>query len=135
MSWYNPGSWSGDTWKRLGLDAATGGQYETYNAITGQGPSIYSGLVNKLEGDPNGIKAAYDKAIAQSQASASNIVNFLGKSKQEAQGYYAPMQHMFSNAYGTEGIQAPQVPQAAQQPPQGQMPGQSPFAAMYGAKR
>lgn len=125
MAWYNPFSWSGDDWKRAGLDAATGGQYETYNAITGKGPSIYKDAVNVAKGNPDEIKAAYDQAMAASQANAGQVRDFLMGGKAQAQGYYAPLQHMFQGAYGTEGIQAPQTPAFPQ----------SPFSSVAGGRR
>lgn len=70
-----------------------------------------------LWGDPDAVKFAYDAQIQASKDSQLQLQQFLMGKKGEAQGIYAPMQHMFNKTYGTEGIAGPQVPQA----PQGQM--------------
>lgn len=76
-------------------------------------------------GDPEAIKAAYDKAIGLSQTGSKQIQDFLMGQQGKAQQYFIPLQHMFNSAYGTEGIQAPQTPG---------VPGSGPLARMYGGK-
>jgi hypothetical protein len=80
---------------------------------------VYKGVF----GDPDAVKAAYDKQIEASKAAQAQMQNFLMGQKGQAQGFYAPIQHMFQGAYGTEGIQAPQIPGA---------PGATPIQSMYG---
>jgi hypothetical protein len=72
-------------------------------------------------GDPNAVKAAYDAQIKASQQNAEQMKQFLLGQQGKAQAFYAPMQHMFRNYYGTQGIQGPQVPTAT-------------FASTYGGK-
>jgi hypothetical protein len=74
-----------------------------------------------LFGDPDAIKKAYDQAIGLSQSGSENIKNFLMGQQGKAQQYFAPLQHMFSAAYGTEGLR-----------PQADTPGAGPLSRMYG---
>lgn len=77
-----------------------------------------------ITGDPEGIKDAYNKQIEASKTAQQQLQQFLMGQKGQAQAFYGPIQHMFQNAYGTEGIQAPQIPQA---------PG-GPIQNMYGRR-
>jgi len=81
-------------------------------------------LYHGVFGDPKGVKAAYDAQIQASKDAQSKLQQFLMGQKGQAQAIYQPLQHMFSAAYGTEGLQAPQIPQA---------PG-GPLSRMYGGK-
>lgn len=66
---------------------------------------------NKFYKDPaEELKAAYDKAMARNQEQNDALKNFMMSREAKAQSYYAPLQHLFSAAYGTEGLQAPTVP-------------------------
>lgn len=56
------------------------------------------------------IKNAYSNAIGQTQANAQKLQDFYMGREANAEGYYAPMQHLFNQSYGTNGIAAPQVP-------------------------
>ncbi len=76
-------------------------------------------------GDPDAIKKAYDQAIGLSQKGSADIKNFLLGQQGKAQQFYAPLQHMFNASYGTEGLQAPQIPNASGA-------GVGPLAKMYG---
>ena len=96
--------------------------------ITGTNKEGFGGVKKMLFGDPDAIKQAYDQAIQLSQQGGKDIKNFLLGQQGKAQQYYAPLQHMFSAAYGTEGLHAPQTPQAPQVPTSG------PLARMYGGK-
>lgn len=95
-----------------------------YNNI-GDIPIIGS-LHKHIWGDTDAVKAAYDKQIEASQAQSKEMRDFLMGQKSQAQGIYGPLQHMFSAAYGTEGLQSPQTPQGTQ--------GMGPLAQMYGSK-
>jgi len=98
---------------------STWDNYDPIGQVEDWGHSAY----NRLTGNPDAIKAAYDKAIQASQQNAAQIRDFLGQGKQQAQSYYAPLQHMFQGAYGTEGIQAPMIPKS------------NPLQSAYGGKR
>lgn len=78
--------------------------------ITGVNKEGFGGVKKMLFGDPDAIKKAYDDAAKLSQTGSENIKNFLQGQKGQAQQFYAPIQHMFQAAYGTEGLQAPQMP-------------------------
>jgi hypothetical protein len=78
-----------------------------------------------LFGDPEAIKASYDQAIGLSQQGGKDIQNFLMGQQGKAQQYFAPIQGMFQNAYGTQGLK-PQ--QTAVDPNIG------PIQAMYGGR-
>ncbi len=93
--------------------------------ITGINKQGFGGVKKMIFGDPDAQKKAYDDAAKMSQTGSENIKNFLMQQQGKAQQYYAPLQHMFSAAYGTEGLQAPQTPQA---------PGVGPLSQMYGGK-
>lgn len=67
-----------------------------------------------IHGNPDAIKAAYDQQIQASKDAQAQMQQFLMGQKGQAQAFYAPMQQMFANMYGTQGIQAPQVPQGTQ---------------------
>lgn len=86
---------------------------------------IIGGIYDAVRGNPDAIKSAYDEQIAASKASQQQLQQFLMGQKDKTLGYYAPIQHMYQNAYGTEGMQAPQVPQS---------PGVGPLARTYGGK-
>lgn len=63
--------------------------------------------------DPaNKAKAGYDQAMQMNDAGSQKIQDFYSGAKQQALGYYQPMQQMFNQSYGTQGIAAPQVPKA-----------------------
>lgn len=108
MSWFgsNHSKWDPGNWSGLGDVPIVG---DVWKGITG---------------DPGAIAAAYDKQIQASKDAAAQMQKFLTTREAHAEQYYQPLQHMFSNAYGTEGMQAPQVPQA---------PG-GPLSRMYGGK-
>ncbi len=102
-----------------------------------------------VSGDPESVKAAYDKIMAQSMAMGEQNKNFIMGQQGKAQQYYAPINHMFQSMYGTEGIQAPMTPgvpgsqplqQPAMQAPQqpgtiNQMMGQAPSMGKASAFR
>ena len=115
MSWYND---KGDFWHFIGDPAGY---------ATGINKNGFMGVKNMLMGDPDAAKKALDQATQISQSGSENIKNFLLGQQAKAQQYYAPLQHMFSAAYGTEGMQAPQVPQAS-------AAGAGPLSRMYGGK-
>lgn len=94
--------------------------------ITGTNTEGVGGVKKMLFGDPDSIKKAYDDMINVSQAGQKNIQNFLMGQQGKAQQYFSPIQHMFNSAYGTEGLQAPQVPQG--------VPGSTPLQRMYGGR-
>ena len=66
-----------------------------------------------LTGDPSAIKAAYDTQIQASKDAQARMQAFLMGQQGKAQAIYGPLQHMFQNAYGTEGMQGPQIPTAS----------------------
>lgn len=82
--------------------------------------SIYNGLT----GNPDAVKAAYDKQIQASKENAAQMQQFLMGREAQAQGIYGPLQHMFTSAYGSEGLQAPEIPRGTA--------GMTPLASMYG---
>lgn len=96
------------------------GSLSTYPIV---GP-IYKGVKDALGGNPDAVKAAYDKQIQASKDAAAQMQQFLLGREANAEQYYGPLRHMFSAAYGTEGLQAPMVP--------GGTAGMTPLAAMYG---
>lgn len=99
-------SWDPRTWTSLGNVPIVG---DVWKGITG---------------DPGAIAAAYDKQIQASKDAQSQMQKFLMGREDIAKQTYAPLQHMFGAAYGTEGMQAPQIPRA---------PG-GPLTQMYGGK-
>lgn len=78
-----------------------------------------------IHGNPDAIKDAYDKQIAATKEQSEAMKQFLLGQKGQAQAFYAPLQHMFQSSYGTEGLQAPQTPQAT---------GVGPLSRMYGGR-
>jgi len=86
---------------------------------------VLGDVYNAVRGDPDAIKGAYDQQIKASQAAQQQLQQFLMGQKGQAQQFYGPIQHMFQGAYGTEGLQAPQTPQA---------PGVGPLARTYGGR-
>src|SRR5678815_3387419 len=95
MGW-DPRDWDAGDWKRAGLDAVTGGQYETYRALNGQS-SLYdkipgvSSITSPAEADLTGVKAAQEKAFGLTDA--------LAKERADYTGAYNP-------ALGAENLQA-----------------------------
>lgn len=77
-----------------------------------------------IHGNPDDLKAAYDAQIQASKDAQQRQMNFLMQQKGGAQAFYNPIQHMFQSSYGTEGIQAPQIPGVQQ----------GPISRMYGGK-
>lgn len=90
---------------------------------TGANTEGFGGVKKMLFGDPDAIKAAYEKAMGDARRGGQDITNFLLGQQGKAQQYFAPISHMFQSAYGTEGIQGPQIPQAA---------GPGTLSALYG---
>lgn len=88
-------SWDPRTWTSLGNVPLVG---DVWKGITG---------------DPGAIAAAYDKQIQATKENQAALQQFLMTQKGQAQGIYKPLQHMYQSAYGTEGIQAPMIPQAS----------------------
>jgi hypothetical protein len=115
MSWYDD---KGDFWNLIG---------DPGGYVSGQNKNGFGGIKNMLMGDPEAAKKAYDQAIQLSQQGGSDIKNFLLGQQGKAQQYYAPLQHMYQGAYGTEGVQAPQIPQAS-------AAGMGPLSRAYGGK-
>lgn len=133
-------------WGRIGLGAATGGLSELWNPTNYIGPfqaagsmaqvpgalgSIWQGTGGRLKNyffdqPANDVKAAYDEAMKRAQQGGQDVKNFLMDREARAQGFYSPIQKMFENAYGTQGIRGPQVPKA---------PGVGPMQSMYGGSR
>jgi len=71
---------------------------------------IAGDIYNAIRGNPDAIKGAYDQQIAASKAAQQQLQSFLMGQKGNTLAYYAPVQHMFQKAYGTEGIQGPMIP-------------------------
>lgn len=86
---------------------------------------VIGDIYNAVTGDPRGQKEAYDAQIQASKDSQARLQQFLMGQQSKALGYYAPLQHMFQRAYGTEGLMGPQVPGGSQ--PMG-----GPLGSMYG---
>ena len=107
-SWFghNNSKWDPGNWSGLGDVPVVG---DVWKGITG---------------DPGAIAAAYDKQIQASKEAQQRQMDFLMGREAIAKRTYAPLQHMYNAAYGTEGMQAPQIPQA---------PG-GPLKQMYGGK-
>jgi hypothetical protein len=85
---------------------------------------IAGDIYNAARGNPDEIKAAYDAQIKASQQQSAQMQQFLMGAKGQAQQFYGPIQHMFQRAYGTEGLQAPQIPHGTA--------GMGPLSRMYG---
>lgn len=83
---------------------------------------ILGDAVDMFRGDPDAIKAAYDKAMAASGASSEKIRQFLMGQQGKAQAFYGPLQQMFSRAYGQGNIAPPQTPG---------VPGSTPLTSMF----
>ena len=94
--------------------------------VTGQNTEGAGGIKKMLFGDPDAIKKAYDEAMGRSERMGKETRDFLLGQQAKAQQYYAPIQHMFQSAYGTEGLMAPQVP--------GGTMGMGPIQSMYGGR-
>lgn len=106
------------------------GLFDDYKWNTSEWDSIGDvpilGDVHKgIFGDPEAIKAAYDKAIGLSQKGSKDIKDFLMGQQGKAQQYYAPLANLFQSTYGTQGIQSPQIPQAT---------GPGTLSALYGGR-
>lgn len=111
MSWYNDKE---DFWNF----ATDPGGY-----ITGKNTKGIGGIPDLLSGNPDAIKQAYDDAMKMAQSSGKETKDFLLGQQGKALAAYAPLQQMFNNAYGTQGIQGPQTPG---------VPGSGPLGRMYG---
>ncbi len=73
------------------------------------------------------VKGAYDQASTDAKANSAQIRDMLMGQKQQALGFYSPLQKMFSNAYGQNpGIAGPQTPG---------VPGSMPLNKMFGGGR
>lgn len=96
-------------------------------ALTGINNEGFGGIKKMLFGDPGAVKKAYDDAMNMSRQMGQESKDFLLGQQGKALQYYQPLQHMFQGAYGTEGIQGPQTPQAAPG-------GAGPLTRMYGGK-
>lgn len=92
--------------------------------LTGTNTQGASGVKKMLFGDPDAIKKAYDQMAGLAKDMTGQTRNFLAGQENKALQYYAPLQHMFQAAYGTEGMQAPQIPQATS----------GPLSRMYGGQ-
>lgn len=74
-----------------------------YSSVSGNGNPIDS-LWNTAKGDPEGIKKAYDAAMGQNATNTQQLREQLAQGQQKALGYYAPIQSLYQNAYGTGGL-------------------------------
>jgi len=84
--------------------------------VSGINKGGWTGSIDVLKGNPGQIKQAYDDMMAKAQSMTADTRNFLSGQEGKALKFYQPVQGMFNSMYGTGGIQAPQVPQAAGQP-------------------
>ena len=91
--------------------------------LSGTNTEGVGGVKKMLFGDPDAIKSAYDEAMNRSKQMGNESKDFLLGQQQKALAHFAPLQNMFQGAYGTQGIEGPQVPQAV-----------GPLAQMYGGK-
>lgn len=93
---------------------------------------VVGDIYDAARGNPDQIKAAYDAQIKASQQQSKQMRDFLMAQKGQAQSFYGPIQHMFQQAYGSEGLMAPQIPGGTpgMSPLPGQTP-QGPLAQMY----
>lgn len=77
------------------------------------GDTLYD-IRQGIHGNPDQIKAGYDAQIQASKDAQERQMNFLMQKKAQAQGIYGPVSRMFQSLYGTQGIQAPQVPRTVE---------------------
>jgi ABC-type transport system substrate-binding protein len=93
-----------------------------------------AGLYTPLsQGYNNLIKKPYqqyqqgiDQATQQLRTDQSQMADQLAQNKLTALSYYAPLQRMFNQAYGTGGLQAARTPA---------VPGSGPLSAAFGGGR
>lgn len=111
MAWYDNKT---DFWHLIG---------DPGGYVSGVNTQGFGGVKNMASGDPDSVKKAYDDAMQMSMASGRETKDFLLGQQGKALAYYAPLQQMFNNAYGANGIQGPQTPQ---------VPGSGPLTRMYG---
>jgi len=78
--------------------------------LTGTNTQGFGGVKKMIFGDPDAIKKAYDQLIGEAKAGGADIRDWLQGQKGQAQQYFQPLSNMFTAAYGTQGIQAPQTP-------------------------
>lgn len=107
MGWFGNSKWDPGNWSGVGDVPIVG--------------DVWKGVF----GDPKGVQQAYDKQIQASKDAQANLQNFLMGQKGSSLAYYAPLQHMFTSAYGTEGLKGPQIPQATG----------GPLTQMYGGSK
>jgi hypothetical protein len=102
--------------------AAVGGPL---GAVIGGGAGLLYGMYSQHKANDvaNKYKADLTAATAGNDARMAKLKQFYLDQQKQAQGYYAPVQHMYQSYYGTNGVQAPQVPHA---------PGVSSLGQMYG---
>lgn len=100
---FSADSWNTKNWETLGDVPIVGEAQKT------------------IFGDPEAIKAAYEKAIGLSQQGSKDIREFLMGQQGKAQQFYGPIQKMFQGMYGTQGLM-----------PQQNTGGMGPIQSMYG---
>lgn len=95
MAWYDNGD---DFWNLVGDPAGY---------VSGYNTEGLSGIKKGLFGDPESIKKAYDDMMGTARQMTGETRQFLGNQQGKALAQYAPMQHMFQSAYGTNGLTPP----------------------------
>lgn len=114
------------------LGGAAGGAAAGSAIMPGVGTAIGAGIGGLLgmysHHKKNSVAGKYKgdltKATLANDARMGALKQFYLDQQAKALGLYQPINHMFQASYGTEGIQAPQVPQG---------PGTS-LASLYGRR-
>jgi hypothetical protein len=68
------------------------------------------GISNTLHDNPQAVANAYNDAVNRAAAYGTQAFNFLQGQRAKALQAYGPIQRIFQNLYGSEGIGAPVVP-------------------------
>ena len=114
MAWYDwlagmiPGAavarGKGTSWTNIGEDPA--------GAITGRNTQGLGGISNILHDNPQAVANAYNDAMGYARQYGQQAFDFLNAQRAKALQAYGPIQHIFQNLYGSEGMKPAVVPGA-----------------------
>jgi hypothetical protein len=90
------------------------------NTVTGPLTALYDTYNNSKNNTAGKYRKDLQAASDANTTRLNALSDYYQKQQAQAVGYYAPLRQMYQNYYGTQGVQAPQLPPRTAGPP---MPG------------
>lgn len=137
MAWYDPTSWSGDTWGRIGMGLATGGLSEAPRLVD----KYVTGGSDAAGKSASAQRSAMDQAMKRLQESSAQQYQNRQQDLQQIMSFYGPAQRYLEQIYGpgpsapVPGTGGPAPGGPARPPGFPKMPAQGPMGFGQGPRR